>query len=205
MDVQARILETAKKLFIENGYQATSIRQIAAKSEVNVSMINYYYRSKLNLFQLIYDNALEEFINKISSILRSDLSFFVLIESWIDSFYEILIKYPQTSIFLLNEINKRHEHLISKVSKKELHNMYTLFAKRVEQEVSKGSIKNISPISIIMSVLSLSLFPFTLSKVVSAIENTSTEKRTLLMLEHKRNVIGLIICGLRKEENSVIK
>ncbi|MFR9165621.1 MAG: TetR/AcrR family transcriptional regulator [Dysgonomonas sp.] len=198
MDTQEHIVETAKKLFIENGYQATSIRDIATNADVNVSMINYYFRSKLNLFEIIFDDAFKIFTERISSILTSDLPFFTLIEKWVDSYYEILIKYPQISIFLLNEMNKGHEYLMDRVRKQGLYEIYVTFSKRVEHEVKKGTIKNIPSISIIMEVLSLCLFPFMFGKLIISFNNQPVETYSSIMNAHREKVIDLIISGLKK-------
>ena len=44
-DKQIQILETAEKLFSENGFDGTSVRQIAKAAEVNIAMISYYFGS----------------------------------------------------------------------------------------------------------------------------------------------------------------
>jgi TetR/AcrR family transcriptional regulator, regulator of cefoperazone and chloramphenicol sensitivity len=46
-----RILRTAVRLFAERGYQATSIRTLAAKARVNQAAINYHFKSKDGLYR----------------------------------------------------------------------------------------------------------------------------------------------------------
>ena len=41
-----RILKTAMRLFAERGYEATSIRTIAKRANVNQAAINYHFKSK---------------------------------------------------------------------------------------------------------------------------------------------------------------
>ncbi len=43
---QLQILEVAEKLFAANGFDGTSIRDIASEAEVNIAMISYYFGSK---------------------------------------------------------------------------------------------------------------------------------------------------------------
>ena len=42
---EEHIMMVAEKLFAANGYNGTSVRDIAAKAKVNVSMISYYFGS----------------------------------------------------------------------------------------------------------------------------------------------------------------
>lgn len=51
MDKRITIIESAIELFGIKGFEGTSVREIAAKAEVNVAMINYYFLSKEKLFE----------------------------------------------------------------------------------------------------------------------------------------------------------
>ena len=48
-DLKARILEAAKKLFVTEGYEATSIRKIAAEIEFSPTTIYLYYKDKTDI------------------------------------------------------------------------------------------------------------------------------------------------------------
>jgi AcrR family transcriptional regulator len=49
IDTKQRILDTAERLFGENGYDATSLRQIIAAAGVNLAAIHYHFGSKQEL------------------------------------------------------------------------------------------------------------------------------------------------------------
>src|SRR6476620_9569176 len=53
-----RILKTAVKLFAERGYEATSIRTLAAKAHVNQAAINYHFKTKDGLYREVLRDAL---------------------------------------------------------------------------------------------------------------------------------------------------
>ena len=55
---QERILKTAVRLFADRGYEATSIRTIAAKANVNQAAINYHFKSKDGLYREVLRRAL---------------------------------------------------------------------------------------------------------------------------------------------------
>jgi AcrR family transcriptional regulator len=52
-----RILKTAVKLFAESGYEATSIRTLAAKAHVNQAAINYHFK-KDGLYREVLRDAI---------------------------------------------------------------------------------------------------------------------------------------------------
>ncbi len=45
-DKRQHLLDTAESLFAQQGYEAVSIRQLAAEAGVNVAMVSYYFGSK---------------------------------------------------------------------------------------------------------------------------------------------------------------
>ena len=53
---QAQIMETAEQLFADQGFNGTSVRDIAEKAGVNLAMISYYFGSKEKLLEAIFDN-----------------------------------------------------------------------------------------------------------------------------------------------------
>jgi AcrR family transcriptional regulator len=59
-----KIMEVARVLFADKGFEATSVREIAKAAEVNVAAVNYHYSNKENLLQEIlqvgYDQVSEE-------------------------------------------------------------------------------------------------------------------------------------------------
>ena len=56
---RAQVLKAAKDLFIDQGYDSTSMSQIARRSGVTQSMIHYYYESKKKLFDAVIADSLE--------------------------------------------------------------------------------------------------------------------------------------------------
>jgi AcrR family transcriptional regulator len=70
MDIKEKLLKTATKLFVEKGFHATSIREIALSANVNSSMISYYFKNKSGLYEAIIKAHKEKFdqINKEAGI-----------------------------------------------------------------------------------------------------------------------------------------
>ena len=73
---RARILETALKLFREQGYEKTTMRAIAAEGRVSLGSAYYYFESKEHLVQAFYLQTHVEHLAACEPILkqRKDLS-----------------------------------------------------------------------------------------------------------------------------------
>jgi AcrR family transcriptional regulator len=59
---QERIMDAAEELFADGGYEATSLRQIAATAEVDIATLKYHFRDKPALFGEVYRRGHEAFM-----------------------------------------------------------------------------------------------------------------------------------------------
>ena len=55
IDKKEHIMNAAIELFAEKGFEGSSIRDLAARADVNVAMVNYYFGSKDKLFEAIVE------------------------------------------------------------------------------------------------------------------------------------------------------
>ncbi|MBB5626341.1 TetR/AcrR family transcriptional regulator [Sphaerisporangium krabiense] len=69
------IVETALRLFRERGYEATTMRAIAAEAGVSVGNAYYYFSSKEQLVQAYYDRAQSEHEAACRDLLASERKF----------------------------------------------------------------------------------------------------------------------------------
>ena len=56
---KVRILDAAESLFMEQGFEATSLRSITATAGVNLAAVNYHFGSKEELFQAVLTRRLD--------------------------------------------------------------------------------------------------------------------------------------------------
>jgi|GEM_PF-609976 len=62
---RGRILEAARQLFAEQGFQGTSIREIAKLADVNIAMVHYYFSTKELLYKRVFA---QEILSLFSSV-----------------------------------------------------------------------------------------------------------------------------------------
>jgi len=59
IDTKSRILDAAEELFMEHGFEATSLRLITTAAAVNLAAVNYHFGSKEELFQAVLTRRLD--------------------------------------------------------------------------------------------------------------------------------------------------
>lgn len=53
-DTTSRILDVAERLFVEHGFEGTSLRLITQQAGVNLAAVNYHFGSKNALFEAVF-------------------------------------------------------------------------------------------------------------------------------------------------------
>ncbi|NMA73547.1 MAG: TetR/AcrR family transcriptional regulator [Bacteroidales bacterium] len=197
LDVKDRILSASRELFIKNGYNGTSVRDIAAASDTNVAHIKYYFSSKYKLFEIIFEEAFDVLLSRIKSILKKEGSFFDLIKEWVYTYYDVLEEYPMIPIFLLNEINQNPKCLTDRLLKREPIELFDQLAERVEQEVEKGTIIETSPHDLALNVLSLCVYPFMFGPLATRVAGKSKDDYYELLQGHREYVVEFVIKALK--------
>jgi AcrR family transcriptional regulator len=68
-DKREHIMEVAVELFATNGFEGTSIRQLAQRADVNIAMIHYYFGSKEKLFETMLEHKASYMRNRIEAVI----------------------------------------------------------------------------------------------------------------------------------------
>lgn len=63
-DLETKIIEAAKELFIENGFAETSMSDIATKVGINRPGVHYYFRTKDKMFQAVFGSIVKSLYPK---------------------------------------------------------------------------------------------------------------------------------------------
>lgn len=69
-NTKQRLLEAARGLFAERGYHNTTVRDIALRSKTNLASINYYFRSKDDLYREVIHQAFQTSVSNSASVAR---------------------------------------------------------------------------------------------------------------------------------------
>lgn len=68
---RANLIETASKLFMEKGYEATTMDEIAAGAGVAKGTLYHYFASKSELLEVLRDGFEDEVMNRVRSRVES--------------------------------------------------------------------------------------------------------------------------------------
>ena len=152
--IQELIKETTKNLFFVQGRFAATTQEIADEAGVNRTLINYYFRSRDNLVQIVFDEAHRVEKEKSEVIMRSDLNFKEKISKFIEESLQTSLKYPYLETYTVYQINNGSCHKRD-VEKTDLEKLY----RDIEKEMDAENIEKMEPIQFLLNMISLLVFP----------------------------------------------
>lgn len=152
---EEKIKEAARKVFIQKGYAATRTRDIAEEAGINLALLNYYFRSKEKLFELIMSEKLRQLFSVIFPIVNNDdMTLDEKIESIVGNYIDLLIENPELPLFVFSEIRVNPEGF-----KNSLQVQKILKSSSLVRQISEKR-PDVEPIHFITSLLGMTIFPF---------------------------------------------
>lgn len=194
------ILEAAEKLFLEKGFEVTSTTQIAKEVGCNQALIHYYFRTKDNLFNTIFEQKFRYFFQQLFNIEGArSMGFEDKIRHLITSHFSLLENNPQIPLLIIRELSRRPEQVaLLRDRLRELPE--TLFAALnddLQTEIKAGRVRQISLIDIMIPAISMNVALFVMMPVVEQVMQMDGEQKKNL-IEHRRNAnVDFILHSIR--------
>jgi len=194
------ILEEAEKLFLEKGFTLTSTTAIAKEVGCNQALIHYYFRSKENLFNVIFEIKFKTFFQQIFELNKfKDLPFREKLKHMIESHFDMIKKNPGMPLLIITELSRQPEQL--KNLKEKLHalpeQLFKQLDAELQTEITAGRVREISLMDLIVTMLSLNISLFLLMPIAGdLIPLDETQKQ--IIIEHRRTEhVNIILNNLR--------
>ena len=156
LNTEQSIKEAAKLVFLKKGFSGTKTRDIADQSGENLALINYYFRSKKNLFQIVMKEIFSEFLESSVPVFNDPKT---TIQQKLEIFVEkqlgLFMEQPDIPLFVLNEMNENSTCFMDLSDQKQDMLMHSVFHSQLEIQYGE-----INPEHVIMNMVGMTLYPF---------------------------------------------
>lgn len=184
---QELIKETTKNLFFVQGRFDVTTQEIADEAGVNRTLINYYFRSRDNLVQVVSDEAHKVEKEKSEIIMNSDLPFKEKIAKFVESSLQTSLQYPYLETYIVSQINNGSCHKRD-VEKTDLKKLY----RDIEKEMDAENIEKIEPVQFLFNMISLLVFPSAARPLIKDNMMISDEEFDRLISQRKDIILNLL-------------
>lgn len=194
---EEKIKEAARVVFYKKGFAATRTRDIAEEAGINLALLNYYFRSKQKLFEIIMIETLSAFVQNMKVVINNEeTTLEKKISEVVSNYIDLIIKEPEIPTFIITEIRSNPELLLEKIPVKQvLEN--SIFFKQHLQAVAEGKITEPNPLHFLMNLIGLIIFPFIAKPLLvkASVVNTSGFNK---LMEERKILIPLWIKTIMK-------
>ncbi|HOY31259.1 MAG TPA: TetR family transcriptional regulator [Bacteroidales bacterium] len=197
MTTEEKIKRAALELFLDKGFERTSIRDIAGKAKINIALMNYHFKSKENLFDSIFSELLSAYTPSLNNILSSELPLEEKIREYVSKYIDILQENPRLTYFVLSVLQRNPE----KIKKLQIfQSLYDTgnFASQFVRAMKKRNISSYNPTQFYINMVSLITFPFTIKPVILEKNAMDEQDFDRFMQERKKIITDLLILSIKK-------
>lgn len=186
------IKATAKRLFFSEGKFRATTQEIADAAGVNRTLVNYYFRSRDHLFELVLKDARAQVEERMGNLFGLELPFKDRIGLMIDEIIETVYDYPFMDIYTIMRIKDVTEGPEKDVHEKEMREKIGFFLNEIEKERKKGTIKAPSAMHFFLTLASLIGHPLTFRHMFQIPLSLSDKQYKKLLRERKELILEML-------------
>jgi AcrR family transcriptional regulator len=196
-ETEKLILEAARKVFIRNGFDGTTMQMIADEARINKALLHYYYRSKDRLFEGVFLEAFKEMVPRLQQILFSGDPFFQKIGAFVENYISTLQHVPEIPIFILHELRRNPDRVVDLVKSSGIEPSY--FTKLIHSEIEKGTIQPTDPLQLLVNMLAMCIFPFAARPIIQGFILNNDEAAFDVFIEKRKTAVTQFIINSIKK------
>ena len=196
-DTEQKILESARNVFIQKGLAGARMQDIADQAGVNKALLHYYFTSKDKLFNIVFEQEFGNFFSSLAQVIASDQPLFEKIKKVVALDIEKLSQFPDMPIFVLNEVSRNPEVILSRLQNIPVEMVLGLFQQQINAEVERGNIRPIAAGQLLVNIQSLCVFPFLARPMLRGVMKMNEEEFKAMIQLRKNEVAEFIINGIK--------
>jgi len=192
------ILNAAREVFMQKGFAASRMCEIAKTANINQALLHYYFRKKDKLFEIIFEQESWKFHSDFLAILNSNHTFFEKLRMMVAKDIEKMSSAPYLPMFILNEMHSNPERLNQFLGSNHRHvELFNVFSDLVLKEQAEGQIRPVCPRQLFLSILGLTMFPFLGQPMVKHVLNIDDNAFDQMIAERVEYASDMLIRSLQ--------
>ena len=172
-----------KSLFTQKGYGRITTRDIAAEAGVNLALLNYYFRSKEELFNSIMLEVMQGFMASLKVLLNDEHDFEEKLSLLVNNYFDLLIDQPNVPIFIMSEIRSHPSEIADKLGVGPMLSEASFF-----RELASRCPEGIQPFQLFLNLISMTVFPFIAKPIVERLADINSQEFNAL-IESRRQMV----------------
>jgi TetR/AcrR family transcriptional regulator len=199
-NTEFRILEAARHIFLQKGFDGARMQEIADTAHINKGLLHYYFKSKDALFYRVFGIAFDAMMRRIAEVLNADRPLLEKIDHFCGTYIGMMARNAYLPRFVIHEISKHPDRFVSQLGKHHHLPDLRVFYKQVEQEAAAGHIRPIDPRQLLVNMMSMAIFPFLAQPMIQMIHNMGPHEFEQFIKVRKTEVAQFVIHAIQIEK-----
>lgn len=197
LSTEQKILLAARTIFIKKGMAGARMQDIANEAGINKALLHYYFRSKEQLFEVVFWEAANQLFLNMNGVFESELPLFEKIELFVSEYLSMVISAPFIPQFLFTEINRNPEEFFKKFEKLTHKPNPLRFISQLRQAMEEGLIHKTQPFQLMMNLISMIVFPFIGKPMFQKMFGVTDADFFSMMEARKKYITGFVINAIK--------
>ncbi len=194
-NTQEKILDAAKKVFHRKGFEGARMQEIADEAAINKALLHYYYRSKDNLFQSVFEDAFSKMASAIIEVISREVSFDEKIKAFLDVYLTFLQENSYIPWFIINCMYEKPEQLGEMFRKQHINPKQLV--KGITDQARQEYNLELNPMHFFVNLLSLCVFPVVAKPLLKEVFGFSPAEMDRFEEERKTEVPLFILNAIK--------
>jgi TetR/AcrR family transcriptional regulator len=200
-NTEQKILDAAKRIFMEFGLEKAKMQDIANKAGISRTALNYYFRTKENLFLVLMDQIFDGIIPAMEGLIMNNEPFTEKIKSIVDIYDTQLRQNEFIPWFVFVEVQRNPESIREFIRKSTRVQAYLdMMTQTLKKEMEAGRIRTEPIEQIIITFFSLVFSPYLLNPLLTEFYEKDENKKKAFFDEHKENTKRMLSDFLKPEQ-----
>lgn len=159
--LEARIVDAARKLFIERGFVGTSMSDIASRAGINRPTLHYYFRTKERMFDAVFGGIVGTLVPRVKDIvLQPDRPIGERVASVVDAYYDVFGANPGLPMFIVREMHRDFDGVVRTIMELRLGQYIESVRQGLQGEMDSGRLRQVPMRYLFLTFYSMLTMPF---------------------------------------------
>lgn len=203
-EAEARILEAARRVFTRHGTSGARMQQIAAEAGVNQALIHYYFRTKQQLAERVFLEAVGRISRGLAPALAAEQSLERVIGRFVEGYIDTMRQTPFLPSYVLSE-TFHHPERLEALMQRAMHTVPAAVGRQalarvtalVDDAVARGVMRPMTPRQLLVNALALVVFPFAGRPVLMPLLDMDEEGFERFLDERRVELPGFLLQAIR--------
>jgi TetR/AcrR family transcriptional regulator len=198
LETRERILDAAHTIFVRKGTASGRTQEIAAEAGVNKALVHYYFGTKAELADAIFERALGTIMPRIFGILADpDRSIEEKVPAIVREQIDFHSARPYLAGYLISELHAEPDRIARLMTRRVGRVPLDVLRKQLREGAKAGTIRQISAEHFVTNMMGLLIFPFAIRPALSELLSLDATRWRAFMDERRRLVPDFFMAGLR--------